>query len=101
MREEEKLARDVYLQVADLWGMNIFSNIARSEQTHMDSVLSLIDLFGAVDPVGDRARDEFANQDLQALYNDLVSQGGLSVERLKRLIFWIFRNTWPGQPTEP
>lgn len=80
MREEEKLARDVYLQMADLWGMNIFSNIARSEQAHMDSVLSLIDLFEAVDPVGDRALGEFANQDLQALYNDLVSQGGLSVE---------------------
>ncbi len=80
MREEEKLARDVYQQMADLWGMNIFSNIARSEQSHMDSVLSLIDLFGAVDPVGDQALGEFANQDLQALYNDLVSQGGLSVE---------------------
>lgn len=80
MREEEKLARDVYLQMADLWGMNIFSNIARSEQAHMDSVLSLIDLFEAIDPVGDRALGEFANQDLQALYNDLVSQGDLSVE---------------------
>ena len=27
MREEEKLARDVYIQLADLWNMNIFSNI--------------------------------------------------------------------------
>ena len=80
MRGEEKLARDVYLNMADLWGMNIFSNVARSEQSHMDSVLSLIDLFGAVDPVGDRALGEFTNQDLQALYNDLVNQGGLSVD---------------------
>lgn len=80
MREEEKLARDVYLQMADVWGMNIFSNIARSEQAHMDSVLSMIDLFEAVDPVGDRTLGEFVNQDLQALYNDLVSQGSLSLE---------------------
>ena len=45
MREEEKLARDVYLALAERWDMNVFSNIARSEQTHMDSVLTLIELF--------------------------------------------------------
>ena len=80
MREEEKLARDVYLQLADLWNMNIFSNISHSEQTHMDSLLSLINLFEVEDPVGDASVGEFANQDLQALYNDLVSQGNVSVE---------------------
>jgi hypothetical protein len=30
MREEEKLARDVYVYVYDIWGTPIFSNIATS-----------------------------------------------------------------------
>ncbi len=38
MREEEKLARDVYLSLYDEWNMRIFSNIAASEQKHTDAV---------------------------------------------------------------
>ncbi|MGI9258025.1 MAG: DUF2202 domain-containing protein, partial [Gammaproteobacteria bacterium] len=33
MREEEKLARDVYLALGEQWGMNVFDNISSSEQT--------------------------------------------------------------------
>ncbi|MDK2464101.1 MAG: DUF2202 domain-containing protein, partial [Candidatus Korarchaeota archaeon] len=43
MREEEKLARDVYLTLYEKWGLPIFQNIARSEQTHMDAVKTLLD----------------------------------------------------------
>ena len=35
MREEEKLARDVYITLYNKWGVNIFTNISSSEQTHM------------------------------------------------------------------
>jgi len=80
MREEEKLARDVYLALAERWGMNIFSNIAGSENTHMNSVLTLIEMSDLEDPVGDAGEGVFENQELQALYNDLVDRGGLSVE---------------------
>ncbi len=79
MREEEKLARDVYLQLAEQWGMNIFSNIASSEATHMDAVLSLIDLFGAEDPVQNNSLGAFANQDLQSLYDGLLTTGNASL----------------------
>lgn len=75
MREEEKLARDVYLQLAEVWGMNIFSNIASSEETHMDAVLGLIDMAGVEDPAQDMDRGEFLNQDLQDLYDHLVERG--------------------------
>ena len=75
MREEEKLARDIYLALADTWGMNIFSNIAGSEQSHMDSVLTLIEMSGVEDPVGDASLGVFANQDLQTLYDDLIERG--------------------------
>jgi len=79
MREEEKLARDVYLALADTWGMNIFSNIAGSEQTHMDSVLTLIEISEVEDPVGDAPLGVFANQDLQTLYDDLIDRGRQSL----------------------
>ena len=80
MREEEKLARDVYLALAERWDMNVFSNIARSEQTHMDSILTLIDLFDLEDPVGNAGQGVFLNQDLQTLYNDLIERGNMSLE---------------------
>lgn len=80
MREEEKLARDVYLALAESWGMNIFSNIAGSEQTHMDSVLTLIEMSDLEDPIGDAGNGVFENQDLQALYDDLVERGNLSLD---------------------
>ncbi|MCJ7715926.1 MAG: DUF2202 domain-containing protein, partial [Anaerolineales bacterium] len=77
MLEEEKLARDVYLYLADVWNMNVFANISNSEQAHMDSVLTLIILFEAQDPVRDNGLGEFTNQDLQTLYDELTVKGNL------------------------
>lgn len=39
MREEEKLAYDVYMALYQKWGLQIFSNIAASESTHTEAVL--------------------------------------------------------------
>jgi predicted small secreted protein len=80
MREEEKLARDVYLTLFDKWGTPIFSNIANSEQAHMDAVLYLIESFGLEDPAADLGIGEFQNPDLQVLYDQLVKQGQDSPE---------------------
>ncbi|MCA9998204.1 MAG: DUF2202 domain-containing protein [Anaerolineales bacterium] len=75
MREEEKLARDVYLTLYDEWGLRVFSNIANSEQQHMDAILTLINLYGLTDPAGSNGIGVFTNPDLQALYDDLLTQG--------------------------
>lgn len=84
MREEEKLARDVYLTLYDQWGLNVFQNIAGSEQAHMDSVLTIMDSYGLADPTANMAVGEFSNPDFQQLYAQLVEQGRLSsVEALK------------------
>lgn len=85
MREEEKLARDVYLTLADMWGVPVFTNIAAAEQTHMDSVLGLIDTYELVDPVGDSDIGVFANPELQAMYDDLVDMGSESLEAAFRV----------------
>jgi len=37
MREEEKLARDVYLNLYEKWNLKTFYNIAQSEKTHMEA----------------------------------------------------------------
>ena len=79
MREEEKLARDVYLYLYDQWGQPIFQNIAASEQAHMDSVLGLLDLYAITDPAIDET-GRFSNPELQALYDQLVAQGAVSAE---------------------
>lgn len=42
LREEEKLARDVYLYSYELYGEEIFNTISNSEQIHMDKVLELL-----------------------------------------------------------
>ena len=79
MREEEKLARDVYNYLAVQWGMPVFSNIASSEQTHMDSIVTLIDQYGLTDPASDQS-GVFTNQSLQDLYSSLIAQGSISIE---------------------
>jgi hypothetical protein len=79
MREEEKLARDVYLALYDLWGLPIFQNIAASEQTHMDAVFTLIERYGLEDPAADRDGGEFVDGTLQALYDELVELGSRSL----------------------
>jgi len=78
VREEEKLARDVYLTLYEMWGLQVFANIAESEQRHMDAVLKLIETYGLEDP----AQDEigvFTNPQIQELYNQLVEWGSQSL----------------------
>jgi hypothetical protein len=77
MREEEKLARDVYNQLYTLWGQPVFQNIASSEQTHMDQVKLLMDRYGLVDPALDPS--QFTDANLQALYDQLIAQGSVSL----------------------
>jgi hypothetical protein len=88
MREEEKLARDVYLFLYDKWNSRIFTNISASEQTHMDAIKTLLVRYGIPDPAADKGQGEFTNQELQDLYNDLIQQGSISlVEALKVGVF--------------
>lgn len=75
LREEEKLARDVYLTLFDEWGVRVFQNIASSEQTHTDRVLEMLEARGGVDPVEDDTIGVFTNALLADLYDDLVSAG--------------------------
>jgi hypothetical protein len=79
LREEEKLARDVYLTLADRWQLPIFATIASSEQRHMDLVLRLIVTYELLDPVVDDAVGSFTDPNLGDLFVGLTQQGELSL----------------------
>ncbi len=84
MREEEKLARDVYTALYARWSVPAFSNIATSESRHMASVKTLLDRYGLTDPVGVDTPGVFVDPELQAAYTQLVAQGSQSLtEALK------------------
>ena len=78
MREEDKLARDVYLTLYESYQVPIFDNISESEQRHMDAIKRLIDKYGLKDPVANDAVGEFTNPVFTNLYNDLVDKGEMS-----------------------
>ena len=78
MREEEKLAHDVYVYLYTIWNVPVFDNISKSETVHTNKVLELINSFGLEDPALPNA-GEFNNTELQALYNQLVAQGSDSL----------------------
>lgn len=75
MREEEKLAHDVYVTLGTTWGLQIFSNISQSEATHTNAIKTLLDRYELADPAAGKAVGEFTDPTLQALYNQLVAQG--------------------------
>ena len=79
MKEEEKLARDTYLALYDVWNLSIFQNISNSEQTHTDAVGVLLDQYGIADPSSSNEAGEFTDAKLQNLYNQLVAQGSISL----------------------
>ena len=75
MREEEKLAYDVYVALYARWGAQVFNNIAQSEVQHTEAVRQRILDHGLVDPAANSPAGVFVNVELQALYNLLVNRG--------------------------
>jgi hypothetical protein len=84
MREEEKVARDVYLTLSAQWKIAVFNNIATSEQRHMDAIKARLDKYRLADPALANL-GEFANADLQAMYDSLSERGALSLEQALRV----------------
>ena len=77
MLEEEKLARDTYIYLDELWGINQFANIQISEQSHLNAVANLLDAFDinyTIEPNG-----VFTNQEIQNLYDEFIVDGTLNV----------------------
>lgn len=74
LREEEKLARDLYIELNKKHQLLNLSHISKSEQVHMDAIHNLIRRYDLEDPV----REEyglFTNTKLQRMYTDLLKRG--------------------------
>ena len=83
MREEEKLARDVYITLFDMYDNQVFDNISKAEQKHMDAIIPLLEKYNIEDPALPNV-GEFTNETLQKLYDELIAQGSESeIEALK------------------
>lgn len=77
-REEEKVARDVYIALYNMWRHTTFINISKSEQQHMDTMLKKLNAYNIPDPA-QAAVGAFTNQDLQKMYLELVASGSKSL----------------------
>ncbi len=78
MRQEEKLARDVYLTLGEQWNLPILFKIAKAESRHMRAVGNLLARYSLPDPVANDIRGQFADQRFTLLYRDLVATGSQS-----------------------
>lgn len=78
MREEERLARDVYIEMGVIWQAPLFDNIAQSEQAHMDSIKSAMDRYALIDLSDPTQPGVYADPLLQELHADLIERGELS-----------------------
>ena len=81
MLEEEKLARDVYLELGKKWDSKVFQNITDSEEQHYASVKQIAKTNNLLIPVTVQSdeKGKFENQDLQVLYDQLLRTGSKSL----------------------
>ncbi|WP_346855655.1 DUF2202 domain-containing protein [uncultured Draconibacterium sp.] len=79
MREEEKLAHDVYLVLYEKWELPVFRNISNSESRHFDAVGYLLETYDVKD-IAFSEPGKFQNQDIAALYETLVTKGAKSLQ---------------------
>lgn len=75
MREEEKLARDVYQVLYKTYPLRPFANIAAAEQQHMDALKHLVQRYQILDPVKTEQVGQFTDNSLTQLYQALIQRG--------------------------
>jgi hypothetical protein len=83
MKEEEKLARDVYTTLYGKWKVPIFSNISNAESTHMEAVIFLLKNYGE-EYIKVNDPGSFSDPKFRELYEQLTSKGSESLEEAYR-----------------
>ncbi len=80
-REEERMARDLYAALAkEHDDARPMSRITTSEQQHFDRVGALLEQYGIDDPSKDLAAGEYADGELQKLYDEWFADGKESLD---------------------
>lgn len=80
MREEEKLARDVYRALYEKWNIRVFDNISRSESRHFAAVGVLLSRYEIADPADGLGPGVYSNPELTTLHTGLLQKGLLSLK---------------------
>ena len=83
MREEEKLARDVYIKLGDMYPEHpIFGKIDDSEQQHTDAVKAMLQKYGLQDPSTNDNVGVYTGEDYGWYFNEkfeeLVARASIS-----------------------
>lgn len=81
MREEERLARDLYTALEGKHGDGVrpFAHIKLSEQQHFEAVGTLLSRFGIEDPSVGLAAGDYRYDELDEMYKTLLGQGEASL----------------------
>jgi len=85
MREEEKLAHDIYYEMYGIYNKPIFNTIVASELRHMDAIKTLLDRYGLPDPAAGNGVGKFTDPVMQDLYNNLYNRGMVSLEEALKI----------------
>ena len=75
MREEERLAHDLYVALGEAWPDRRFDNISAAETKHGDAVATLLANHGLPDPTAGSTPGVYAYPELQALYDGWLERG--------------------------
>lgn len=75
MTQEEKLAHDVYVELADRYpALTQLPMIARSESRHQEALRTLLERYGIDDPTAGLADGRFADTSVADLYRSLLAR---------------------------
>ncbi len=76
--QEEKLARDVYATLYEVWNIQKFNNILNSEINHQQQAMNILTSYNIQTPVIPTERWIFTIPELTSLYNELIEQWKIS-----------------------
>jgi len=80
MYQEEKLAKDVYYVLGQMYPNIKAFNIYKSEIKHENSVANVLRHYNIPLPVRSNVVGRFNNKELQNLYNELITKGKKSIK---------------------
>ncbi len=80
MREEEKMAHEVYSFMYEKWDFIVFKNIAESELRHTNSIKYILAFYNIDDPYKEGVGN-YTNPEFTKLYRDLVNESSKSFEK--------------------
>lgn len=75
MAEKEKLMTIVYQETYDIYNDEVFMDISKCKERHMNKLSARIDKYELENPIAYLADNEFENSNLQQVYNSFIASG--------------------------